>query len=950
MSPSSILSIFHTPKPPSYLDMSVEEYRRVLRLISLIRLGPSHYPAAKELISDGVHWWSPLPANYTHAEDIRRPICFLVWHVYTTTKSEDADAFRAMEDLVAYMLNHFLYAGLTKQAVEEMNRTAFRAVQEVCLRGGYARRRNLLKGGELRYHGIMKTFDNRLAKPFEMVDNGSGFHPLPGTPAGPRPLWGKEPLCCVCGVIDWQGRQATKIPGSSETDSNFNPVHHDLGFVEDMVLTTDCALCRLITAALSQSQAIVSIDPQARRRLRCYIPNIGIIATDEGPRRVFWELPIRIELQGPGPKPAMLYFPSFRLDYADVGQIRTAAGAFQLARKVDVGQCNPRFIRKSFRGCLLFHPSDIPRGGAICTRRRETLPDDDLDQLPPCMRVIDFAQQCIVSAPASPDFEFAALSYVWGRAPSFQLTTANLQLLTTPGGITKVLPSLPQTIVDAMTATIHAGIQYLWVDALCIIQDSPADKAAQISCMGTIYSCASLTIVAASGDSSAAGLPGILSTRRDPAVAAQHTEVVSNLTFHTMPPTLRESLAQSPWSTRGWTYQEYILSRRLLIFTPSRVYFVCAHNATCEDTENMSAEAKADLASQGGFEDALPFGGMDPRTVQPQREFEPGPRPWGTYVNLVENYTPRQLTVEGDVVAAVEGILRVLTKRMVRSFLVVGMPEYCFEKALMWFHTGAGPVRRRLPPPVGQVGRFPSWAWAGWVGGASYAQRIETDECKKEVKDWWLVSENSPEAVRLDSDHFEKEHMFILMKSRVAEMQKRRENPSRHLWTVFEQCLLKVTSRLAWFHADLQPEAAKGYLSDHPGAKVYRVYAWIPHSGIKKHVGSIVCTDEQADEQRRWAEGIGRGAHAVPMRCVILSSTKRAWDVLDIDDPREVVRIYDENEFAHHGKDEKLVYNVMWVRAETSPATYMSRITVGQIHIDGWGLGQEQTEEERLYG
>ena len=53
------------------------------------------------------------------------------------------------------------------------------------------------------------------------------------------------------------------------------------------------------------------------------------------------------------------------------------------------------------------------------------------------------------------------------------------------------------------------GFRYIWVDALCIIQDDPTDQSYQIGEMATIYSSASLTILAASGENSDAGLPGL---------------------------------------------------------------------------------------------------------------------------------------------------------------------------------------------------------------------------------------------------------------------------------------------------------------------------------------------------------------------------------------------------------------------------------------------------------
>ena len=59
------------------------------------------------------------------------------------------------------------------------------------------------------------------------------------------------------------------------------------------------------------------------------------------------------------------------------------------------------------------------------------------------------------------------------------------------------LDSLPRTIRDIVSVCRQLGQQYLWVDALCIIQDNAADKMAQIPRMADIYSGALLVISAA---------------------------------------------------------------------------------------------------------------------------------------------------------------------------------------------------------------------------------------------------------------------------------------------------------------------------------------------------------------------------------------------------------------------------------------------------------------------
>ena len=89
---------------------------------------------------------------------------------------------------------------------------------------------------------------------------------------------------------------------------------------------------------------------------------------------------------------------------------------------------------------------------------------------------------------------YAALSYCWGRDQPYKLTLSRFEAMC----IDIPMLSLAQSLQDAVSVAFKMGLCYLWVDALCIIQDSTADKDTEISVMDHIYQNADFTIWAAS--------------------------------------------------------------------------------------------------------------------------------------------------------------------------------------------------------------------------------------------------------------------------------------------------------------------------------------------------------------------------------------------------------------------------------------------------------------------
>ncbi|KAH8598379.1 heterokaryon incompatibility protein-domain-containing protein [Bisporella sp. PMI_857] len=96
---------------------------------------------------------------------------------------------------------------------------------------------------------------------------------------------------------------------------------------------------------------------------------------------------------------------------------------------------------------------------------------------------------------------YAALSYCWGKDQPGVTTLKSL-----PSRLTQLdLRELSQTVRDAIRCARKLKMKYLWVDAVCIIQDSPDDRVRELASMRKVYENARVTIVAANSDSAIKG-------------------------------------------------------------------------------------------------------------------------------------------------------------------------------------------------------------------------------------------------------------------------------------------------------------------------------------------------------------------------------------------------------------------------------------------------------------
>ncbi|KAM0547572.1 hypothetical protein ACHAPJ_010316 [Fusarium lateritium] len=298
---------------------------------------------------------------------------------------------------------------------------------------------------------------------------------------------------------------------------------------------------------------------------------------------------------------------------------------------------------------------------------------------------------------------YATLSYVWGSTTFQRLTRKNLDKLTEPHGLDAI--TLPSTIGDTISICKRLDIDYLWIDSLCIIQDEESDLIEFIEQMDLIYNESVLTIIAASGLSADSGIPGLrpgtrtleqrpIEARGVPLIDCVDYRMIRHQTKFQEP----EWISGTPWAQRAWTFQEALVTRRLLFFTAEQVYWSCREGLLSEDTVDYFA---------------------DPEFLKLNDRFRSL-----EYNNIAQAFSTRKLTFEADIMRAYLGTQNHLEKRWPGQKFSWGLPHEAFGRFLMWEWSSWIPRRLRrgthaIKSPTGAINRvvFPSWSWLSWTNG-----------------------------------------------------------------------------------------------------------------------------------------------------------------------------------------------------------------------------------------
>ncbi|KAF9479124.1 HET-domain-containing protein [Pholiota conissans] len=336
-------------------------------------------------------------------------------------------------------------------------------------------------------------------------------------------------------------------------------------------------------------------------------------------------------------------------------------------------------------------------------------------------RVIDCsdpAKPCLIETQGVIKGYYCTLSYVWGGDQLHKTTTSNIDTYIREG----INVDLPQTIADAIVVTNKLGFQYLWVDALCIIQDSNEDKVKELESMTRIYCNAHLTISVLSAYSAYEGfLPGRRAPDVLPFYLADEASTPGWMLLKCgvqFPGRLSRQLGLSnssmhaPLRKRSWSLQESILSPRQIIFQPPDVLYKCrSFQAVGIDEDTWSTNTRK-LAT-----DHIIFSEETHPTLNKDKFYE-------QWQNILEDYSKRKSTLSSDKLVAVASVAEILQSH-VQDQYIAGLWRRNLLDDLLWeVIAPMGPDETHLPRPI--TYRAPTWSWAS-VDGELQARRWQYD-------------------------------------------------------------------------------------------------------------------------------------------------------------------------------------------------------------------------------
>jgi hypothetical protein len=306
---------------------------------------------------------------------------------------------------------------------------------------------------------------------------------------------------------------------------------------------------------------------------------------------------------------------------------------------------------------------------------------------------------------------WAALSHCWGVAGLLKTEMASL------GRHCEALPLelLPPTFKDAVLITRALGLQYLWIDSLCIVQDSPQDWLKESTQMGTIYKHAVVTIAAEGAKDSSVGIVGCSVNARkariDTLIKTKCHSRVRNLEGPLFVAPLVSTWPihqKGPLGARGWALQEEILSPRVLQFTAIHLFWRCIESQADDGFPDLDLEEAYQPNGVTQISNCY-LEAVDPQRVEILHTGNVMLGYW--YTNVVGEYILRQLTYKTDTLVAVSGIAKELRPHLLscNSQYKAGLWLDDFHRGLLW-----SPTRFGDPSKAKRQDEYiaPSWSWA----------------------------------------------------------------------------------------------------------------------------------------------------------------------------------------------------------------------------------------------
>lgn len=297
--------------------------------------------------------------------------------------------------------------------------------------------------------------------------------------------------------------------------------------------------------------------------------------------------------------------------------------------------------------------------------------------------------------------DYLTLSYRWPQKPITVLLSSTIDDFRRGASI----DGLPRTFRDAITVARHFSIRYLWIDSLCIVQDSSDDWARESVRMHEVYANSSCNIAASASNSPDGGL---FRSRVAKDALLGYIKVDfpggSAKKFEIWDQFYMDRLTQGPLTGRGWVFQERVLSSRVLHFCRSQIVWECFQMNKCEMFPKWSP-CPTEASFSPGLKTVYAFFESKSSSSFPKQEEKTmSVDVYDQWNHLVAVYSRCDLTCPDDRLIAMSGVAEMYKKHTGDEFLA-GLWKSRLIEGLNW--VVVSPVAR----PRNHF-RVPSWSWA----------------------------------------------------------------------------------------------------------------------------------------------------------------------------------------------------------------------------------------------
>lgn len=297
--------------------------------------------------------------------------------------------------------------------------------------------------------------------------------------------------------------------------------------------------------------------------------------------------------------------------------------------------------------------------------------------------------------------QYATLTYCRGDATFKTLTT------TSPTEFKSGLPvsTLPRTFREAIEVTQLLGLRYLWIDALCILQNAEQDWLYEGMTMSNLYTYSYINLCA----SSALDGEGGLFCKRDPSIlngceVEISWEGVEKGKYICMPLNPRQQkMTSSPLNNRAWAVQETLLSSRTIHFASDQLYWDCCETRCSEshpEEQSWGNKLTRDLEIKKEFGELRNGKDMTKENIM------------AMWWSILREYTLGKLTKPSDKLMAISGVAQVIHALCPEEDYLAGIWRSDLLLSLMWrLYPNRNEKSRRFDTYVA-----PSWSWASIEG------------------------------------------------------------------------------------------------------------------------------------------------------------------------------------------------------------------------------------------